>query len=268
MYFCSHLCYLEWHRWLLLCEISDKNEISKLRELEKDKRNKKMKKLLSFLTPALVILAGVLVVKFREDMVTWLTVGIGAIFFISGIISCISYYVQHKRALKMEAEGVFLLDSEGKPINQSKPFYPIVGIGSIVLGVILASMPETFLSWLTYIFAAIVLLVAVYQIADLLMASRYGRVCWGYWLMPVVMLLASICALVYPESIASSPLFFLGWAMIISGIGMFISIFKVFAIRRAAEKKAAEMAKNAEMAVEAKEDTELVAPENSVEVVE
>ena len=227
-----------------------------------------MKKLLSLLTPALVILAGALVVKFREDMVTWLTVGIGAIFFISGIISCISYYVQRKRAIKMEAEGVFLLDSEGNPINQSKPFYPIVGIGSIILGVILASMPGTFLSWLTYIFAAIVLLVAVYQIADLLMASRYGRVGWGYWLMPVVMLLASICALVYPESIASSPLFFLGWAMIISGIGMFISIFKVFAIRRAAEKKAAEMAKNAEMAVEAKEDTELVAPENSVEVVE
>ena len=212
-----------------------------------------MRKIIGLLTPALIILAGALVVKYREDMVTWLTVGLGAIFFISGVISCISYYIQRKHVLKMRAEGITLFDSEGKPIGQSMPTFPIVGVGSMILGVILASMPETFLSWLTYIFAAIILLVSVYQIADLIVANRYGRVGWVYWVMPIIMLLAAIVALVNPETISSSPLFFLGWAMMISGAVMIVNVLKIYTVRRAAEKRAADIAKTAESAVEVNE---------------
>ena len=220
-----------------------------------------MRKIIGLLTPALIILAGALVVKYREDMVTWLTVGLGAIFFISGVISCISYYIQRKHVLKMRAEGITLFDSEGKPIGQSMPTFPIVGVGSMILGVILASMPETFLSWLTYIFAAIILLVSVYQITDLIVANRYGRVGWAYWVMPIIMLLAAIVALVNPEAISSSPLFFLGWAMMISGAVMIVNILKIYTVRRAAEKRAADMAKMAESAVEVNEETNLITKE-------
>ena len=222
-----------------------------------------MRKIIGLLTPALIILAGALVVKYREDMVTWLTVGLGAIFFISGIISCVSYYIQRKHVLKMRAEGITLFDSEGKPVGQSMPTFPIVGVGSLILGVILASMPETFLNWLTYIFAAIILLVSVYQIADLIVANRYGRVGWAYWVMPIIMLLAAVVALVNPESISSSPLFFLGWAMIISGAVMIVNVLKIYTVRRAAEKRAADLAKKAESAVEVevKEETDLIVKE-------
>lgn len=220
-----------------------------------------MRKILGLATPALIILSGILIVKFREDMVTWLTVGLGAIFFISGIISCISYYIQRKHVLKMRAEGITLFDSEGKPVGQSMPTFPIVGVGSLILGVILASMPETFLNWLTYIFAAIILLVSVYQIADLIVANRYGRVGWAYWVMPIIMLLAAVVALVNPDSISSSPLFFLGWAMIISGAVMIVNVLKIYTVRRAAEKRAADLAKKAESAVEVNEETSLIAKE-------
>ena len=220
-----------------------------------------MRKILGLATPALIILSGILIVKFREDMVTWLTVGLGAIFFISGIIFCISYYIQRKHVLKMRAEGITLFDSEGKPVGQSMPTFPIVGVGSLILGVILASMPETFLNWLTYIFAAIILLVSVYQIADLIVANRYGRVGWAYWVMPIIMLLAAVVALVNPDSISSSPLFFLGWAMIISGAVMIVNVLKIYTVRRAAEKRAADLAKKAESAVEVNEETSLIAKE-------
>ena len=222
-----------------------------------------MRKILGLATPALIILSGILIVKYREDMVTWLTVGLGAIFFISGIISCVSYYIQRKHVLKMRAEGITLFDSEGKPVGQSMPTFPIVGVGSLILGVILASMPETFLNWLTYIFAAIILLVSVYQIADLIVANRYGRVGWAYWVMPIIMLLAAVVALVNPESISSSPLFFLGWAMIISGAVMIVNVLKIYTVRRAAEKRAADLEKKAESAVEVevKEETDLIVKE-------
>ena len=222
-----------------------------------------MRKILGLATPALIILSGILIVKYREEMVTWLTVGLGAIFFISGIISCVSYYIQRKHVLKMRAEGITLFDSEGKPVGQSMPTFPIVGVGSLILGVILASMPETFLNWLTYIFAAIILLVSVYQIADLIVANRYGRVGWAYWVMPIIMLLAAVVALVNPESISSSPLFFLGWAMIISGAVMIVNVLKIYTVRRAAEKRAADLAKKAESVaeVEVKEETVLIVKE-------
>ena len=223
-----------------------------------------MRKLIVFLTPALIILAGILVVKYREDMVTWMTIGLGAIFFMAGVISCISYYIQRKHVQKIRekiADGISLMDANGNVVEQSMPTFPIVGVGSLILGVILASMPETFLNWLTYIFAAIILLVSVYQIADLIVANRYGRVGWAYWVMPIIMLLAAVVALVNPESISSSPLFFLGWAMIISGAVMIVNVLKIYTVRRAAEKRAADMAKAAESAVEVNEETSLIAKE-------
>ena len=225
-----------------------------------------MRKIIGLLTPALIILAGVLVVKFREEMVTWLTIGLGALFFMAGVISCISYYIQRKHVLKMRsmiADGASVLDAEGNPIGQAMPIFPIVGVGSLILGVVLASMPETFLNGLTYIFGIIILLVSVYQIADLIVANRYGRVGWAYWVMPIIMLLAAVVALVNPESISSSPLFFLGWAMIISGAVMIVNVLKIYTVRRAAEKRAADLAKKAESAVEVevKEETDLIVKE-------
>ena len=218
-----------------------------------------MRKLIVFSTPALLILAGILVVKYREDMVTWMTIGLGAIFFMAGVISCISYYIQRKHVQKLRdniADGISLVDANGNVIEQSMPTFPIVGIGSLFLGIVLASMPETFLNGLTFIFAVIILLASVYLIADLVMVNRYGKVGWGYWVMPILMLLGAIVALVHPATIASSPLFFLGWAMIINGLVMIVNMIKTYSVRRAALKRAAEQAKAAETAVEVEEETE------------
>ena len=218
-----------------------------------------MRKLIVFLTPALIILAGILVVKYREDMVTWMTIGLGAIFFMAGVISCISYYIQRKHVQKLRdkiADGISLVDANGNVIEQSMPTFPIVGIGSLVLGIVLASMPETFLNGLIFIFAVIILLSSVYLIADLIMVNRYGKVGWGYWIMPILMLLGAIVALVHPATIASSPLFFLGWAMIISGLVMIVNMLKTFTVRRAALKRAAEQANVVETAVEVEEEKE------------
>ena len=98
-----------------------------------------MRKLIVFLTPALIILAGILVVKYREDMVTWMTIGLGAIFFMAGVISCISYYIQRKHVQKIRekiADGISLMDANGNVVEQSMPTFPIVGIGSLVLGIV------------------------------------------------------------------------------------------------------------------------------------
>jgi hypothetical protein len=49
--------------------------------------------------------------------------------------------------------------------------------------------------------------------------------------------------------------------MMISGAVMIVNILKIYTVRRAAEKRAADMAKTAESAVEVNEETSLVTKE-------
>ena len=50
-----------------------------------------MKALQSYIFRAIsAIVVGALLVKYREETVTWLTILIGVIFFVSGVICCIA----------------------------------------------------------------------------------------------------------------------------------------------------------------------------------
>ena len=37
------------------------------------------------------IIVGALIVKYRELTVTWITIAIGVLFFLSGVFSCVTY---------------------------------------------------------------------------------------------------------------------------------------------------------------------------------
>jgi len=47
----------------------------------------------SFIRAIIAVVVGLLLIKYREDTVTWITIIIGVLFFISGLISCIVYLV-------------------------------------------------------------------------------------------------------------------------------------------------------------------------------
>ena len=83
-----------------------------------------------------MIVVGVLLVKYREDTMRWLTIVIGLLFFISGLIS-VCFYLYEKQRLK---NATPLFDAEGNEVGQRTPMFPFVGVGSMILGVILAMM--------------------------------------------------------------------------------------------------------------------------------
>lgn len=179
---------------------------------------------------------GALLIKYREEMVVWMVIAIGVLFLLSGIVSCVVYYAQRKRYLREQLDNVRLFDSDGNEIAPKSPTFPIVGIGSVLLGLILSAMPGTFIAWLVYILAAIIVLCALNQFFALASARHYGRVGWGYWVMPVLLLLGAIVAIVNPQFIASAPFFFIGWCILISGVVDCINAIKVHSVRRAASK--------------------------------
>mgnify|MGYP000110396213 FL=1 len=123
------------------------------------------------------IIVGALIVKYRELTVTWITIAIGVLFFLSGVFSCVTYFIARGKK-----NDVQVFDADGRQLTGMKPTFPIVGLGSLILGLILAIMPNTFVQSLMYILAAILILGAVSQMANLVAASRMARIsllkCW------------------------------------------------------------------------------------------
>lgn len=171
------------------------------------------------------IIVGVLLIQYREQTVTWITIAIGVLFFLSGVISLASYWAAKRNAEKMQ--GQILSDFNGKPIMGMIPKFPLVSVGSLILGLLLALMPQVFIAWLMFILAFILILGALTQFANLASAAKMGCVGILFWLFPSALLLLGLLAIIKPSAIASAPLFIIGWGMLIYGVVELLNAFKV-----------------------------------------
>lgn len=195
-----------------------------------------MKTLASSLLRALCAIAvGALLVKYREQTVEWITIAIGILFFVSGVVSCVTYFVARGKA-----DGIEVYDADGRRLTGTRPIFPIVGVGSVILGLILAVMPTAFVTYLVYLLAAILILGAVSQLVNLVAASRLARIGVYFWIMPSLTLLVGLVAVVSPQSIATAPLFVIGWAMIVYGMVETLNAIKIYQLRRHMERSAAQ----------------------------
>ena len=180
----------------------------------------------AFIRAIIAVVVGLLLIKYREDTVTWITIIIGVLFFISGLISCIVYLVNRN------AKPTAAVDVEGRPISLNKPTFPVVGIGSLVLGVALAAFPNLVVNWMVYIFGAILIFGAVGQYITLASVVKLSKLSLYFWLMPSFVFVVGLIALFKPSWIASAPLLFLGWAMVFYGVVECANAFKIMNIHR------------------------------------
>lgn len=180
----------------------------------------------AFIRAIIAVVVGLLLIKYREDTVTWITIIIGVLFIISGLISCIVYLVNRN------AKPTAAVDVEGRPISLNKPTFPVVGIGSLVLGVVLAAFPNLVVNWMVYIFGAILIFGAVGQYVTLAGVVKLSKLSLYFWLMPSFVFVVGLIALFKPSWIASAPLLFLGWAMVFYGVVECANAFKIMNIHR------------------------------------
>ncbi len=178
------------------------------------------------------IIVGVLLIQYREQTVTWITIAIGVLFFLSGVISIVTYFSAKRNADKVP----LVYDANGKQITGLRPNFPIVGVGSLILGMILALMPNTFVTSLMFFLSAILILGALSQFFNLASARKMGKVGIVYWIFPSVILLVGLLAVIKPTAIASAPLFVIGWAMLVYGVVECINALKISNNRRKWQK--------------------------------
>lgn len=190
---------------------------------------------ISAIRAIIVLVTGFLLVRYREETMTWMTITVGILFLLSGLVSCIAYYFEKEKVAKKTAMSE-QQEGEQEEENLKSPSFPIAGVGSIALGIILAVMPNTFITWVVYILAALLILGAVNQFMNLARSRQYARVPVYMWLFPTVILAIAILLISKPIETAQLPLLVLGWAFMYYGILEFILIIRMYLVRKSYEK--------------------------------
>lgn len=181
----------------------------------------------SFFRAICAIAVGILLIKYPDNTVTWLTVAIGVLFFLSGIISLIVYINTRKHVSEYK-----ITDAEGNVVAGEPPTFPIVGVGSIILGAILALTPNIFITALMYIIGGMLILGAINQYMSLVNARKFGKISFGYWIFPSIILLTGLYVIIRPMDPASIAMLILGWCTLLYGVTEMINSIKFHSDRR------------------------------------
>lgn len=208
----------------------------------------------------IVLVTGFLLVKYREDTMTWMTITVGVLFLISGLVACMLYYFEKEKVAKKTAKAALQEDQQEEEDLKS-PSFPIAGVGSIVLGIILAVMPNTFTTWMVYILSALLILGAVNQFMNLARSRQYARVPVYMWVFPTISMVVAILLISRP--IETDALFFtlkvIGWAFMYYGVLEFVLIIRMYLVRKAYDKaEAAKVVTGDKMVTDGIEDAEVV----------
>lgn len=208
----------------------------------------------------IVLVTGFLLVKYREDTMTWMTITVGVLFLISGLVACMVYYFEKEKVAKKSAKAA-LQEGQQEEEDLKSPSFPIAGVGSIVLGIILAVMPNTFTTWMVYILSALLILGAVNQFMNLARSRQYARVPVYMWVFPTISMVVAILLISRP--IETDALFFtlkvIGWAFMYYGVLEFVLIIRMYLVRKAYDKaEAAKVVTGDKMVTDGIEDAEVV----------
>ena len=182
----------------------------------------------SLLRAVVAIIVGVLLVKYREDTMRWMTIAAGILFFLSGLISVIVYYYE-KREI---ARSPYTFDQTGNEIRRHSPIFPFIGVGSMLLGIILMVMPTDLLIGVTYVLGAMLILGAASQLFNLFMSRRFWSIPIIYWLFPTILLGIGILVVAKHMETATLPLKIIGWALMVFGVVECVNAFSIFRARK------------------------------------
>ena len=159
------------------------------------------------------VLMGLLLVTWPEAAIVYLVIAIGAVFFVPSLFSLVGYFTKGRQ------EGAM---------------FPIVSIGSLLFGLWLMVSPAFFVGILMYVLGVILVFAGISQIIQLVNARGWTLVAPGYYIMPVLILLAGLVVLLNPFAAAAIPFIILGVSSIVYGI---TDIINQLRFRKKEEKK-------------------------------
>ncbi len=162
----------------------------------------------------LSIVLGVVLVVRPDVALKSLVMIIGFMFLFSGIMASIISY--RRQQMEEHPAGMF----------------PMNGLGSIILGALLVSVPLFFTTILMFLLGGILVLAAIAQLASLSMARQFGSVSPVNYIYPVLILLAGLVVIFRPWGSAAYVVIILGYTAIFYGITDLISHYQINKLRK------------------------------------
>lgn len=173
------------------------------------------------------IAVGAMLIKNPDSTVKGITIAIGILFLVSGVISCVAYFNARLHSAENE-----VYDADGKLLVGGRPMFPIVGLGSVILGFVLALMPGAFVTSLMYVLGGIILLGALNQFMVLIQARKFATLPLWFRVCPTLVLLTGLFVMIKPMESASLPLLIIGWCLLFYGVTECINAFKIHQYRK------------------------------------
>ncbi len=141
------------------------------------------------------LLIGALVILFPTHATRYLVITIGVLFLVPGVLSLITYGRHRRQTHRLREELDSRRDMQGVKVRGAG-FFPLIGTGSILFGLILVLFPSAFKSVLLYILGAYLVIAAMSQLYGLLKYSRLRRVGFLAYMVAVVIGLAGVAVIV------------------------------------------------------------------------
>ena len=153
----------------------------------------------SFLRAICALVIGLVLVMFPDQAGDYFVITIGVIFLVPSLVSIIGYFAQS---------------------TEMRSRFPIEGVGSLLFGLWLIIMPGFFADLLTFVLGG------VQQIASLSAARRWMPVPGGFYVVPVLILLAGLVALFNPTGVRSTAFIIIGISSLVYAASELLNWFK------------------------------------------
>ncbi len=150
---------------------------------------------------------GLVLIIWPDSALRYMVVTIGILFLIAGLISLASYFARDKRLY---------------PSSR----FPLDGAGSVLFGLVLIVMPSFFVHVLMYLLGLMLMLAGITQIVALGSARKWTEVSFGFYIVPILVLVAGLVVLFNPFTVASTAFMLLGITSLVYGLSELINYVK------------------------------------------
>ncbi len=162
----------------------------------------------SILRSILGIVLGLLLIIWPEVAITYLVIMIGIFFIIPGLYALITYLFRDKAA------------------DTYSGMFPVISIGSILLGIWLVVMPDFFVGTFMYLLGILLIIAGIQQTYYLIKARKWSHVSYLFFILPAIIFIIGIMILVYPFGAAKNTFIIFGVASLLYGINEMINWIK------------------------------------------
>lgn len=164
----------------------------------------------AIISSLMALAVGILLMAWTEIAVIYLVIAVGALFAIPGLYGVASYAIYRMRTKR----------------GNLKKTFPIVAVGSLLLGIWLILMPAFFVSILMYFLAILLLLVGLNQFVAFIHSRKIGRVPVIFFIIPLLVMIAGIFILIYPFQAATIPFIIAGVSAVVYSLTDLIRLFR------------------------------------------